>query len=177
MLTVVTGGSGSGKSELAEKIAMSGGTSRLYIATMDPFGAEAFERIKRHREMRAEKAFRTIEKYTDLHETDVENDSSVLLECMSNLVANEIFTNKCTGEKLKEKILLGVEKIRTKSASLVIVTNEIFSDGISYDATTVGYIRSLGEINRMLVDLADNVIECVYGIPVVLKGGLPQCVC
>lgn len=172
MLTVITGGSGSGKSELAEKIAMHSGKPRIYIATMKPFGSEADERIKRHRKFRAEKNFETIEKYTDIQNLEIEKGSAVLLECMSNLTANEIFCSGCKSDELYQKILVGVSKIQTCADDFVIVTNEIFSDGIQYDKETTEYIYSLGKINNMLFEIADNVIECVYGIPVVHKGVL-----
>ena len=45
MLTVVTGGSGSGKSELAENIAVKFTGKKYYIAAMQPFGEEALKRI------------------------------------------------------------------------------------------------------------------------------------
>ena len=92
MIHLVTGGSGSGKSAYAEQCILDfGGTRRVYIATMQPFGAEGQARIARHRKMRAAKKFSTIECYTNLKEVELEPGSDVLLECMSNLTANEIF--------------------------------------------------------------------------------------
>ena len=92
MIHLVTGGSGSGKSAYAEQCILDfGGTRRVYIATMQPFGAEGQARIARHRKMRAAKQFSTIECYTNLKEVELEPGSDVLLECMSNLTANEIF--------------------------------------------------------------------------------------
>ena len=92
MIHLVTGGSGSGKSVYAEQCILDfGGTRRVYIATMQPFGAEGQARIARHRKMRAAKKFSTIECYTNLKEVELEPGSDVLLECMSNLTANEIF--------------------------------------------------------------------------------------
>ena len=41
--------------------------------------------------MRAGKGFETIERYTELDELLIPKDCVVLLECMSNLVANEMF--------------------------------------------------------------------------------------
>ena len=92
MIHLVTGGSGSGKSAYAEQCILDfGGTRRVYIATMQPFGAEGQARIARHRKMRAAKKFSTIECYTNLKEVELEPGSDVLLECMSNLTANETF--------------------------------------------------------------------------------------
>ena len=99
MIHLVTGGSGSGKSAYAEQCILDfGGTRRVYIATMQPFGAEGQARIARHRKMRAAKKFSTIECYTNLKEVELEPGSDVLLECMSKRTANEIF-DPSGGEK------------------------------------------------------------------------------
>lgn len=172
MLTVVTGGSGSGKSELAENIAVKFTGKKYYIATMEPFGEEAQKRIERHRKMRVEKGFETIEKYTDIDELIYLQNDVVLLECMSNLCANEMFSSMTDKSVVADKIISGIEKINNISSELIIVTNEIFSDGILYDKETMKYMKLLGEINRSIFGLADNVIESVYGIPYILKGNL-----
>ena len=92
MLVVVTGGSGSGKSAFAEDRVLSFGESRrIYIATMQAFDEESHRRIRRHRRMRSGKGFETIERYTELDELILPKNCVVLLECMSNLVANEMF--------------------------------------------------------------------------------------
>ena len=67
MITLITGGSGSGKSAYAEeRITGFGERERIYIATMYPFDEESRQRVKRHRAMREKKNFQTIECYTCL---------------------------------------------------------------------------------------------------------------
>ena len=62
MFTLVVGGAASGKSEYAEQLILrAGALPRYYVATMEPFGAEARARIARHRVLRAQKRFETIE--------------------------------------------------------------------------------------------------------------------
>lgn len=173
MLTVVTGGSGSGKSEIAENIAVKFSGKKYYIAAMQPFGDEALKRIERHRKMRAEKGFETIEKYTDIHELTFEKNDIVLLECMSNLCANEMFSDGEEKEGTAQKIISGIKKINDMTAEMIVVTNEIFSDGIEYERETMEYIKVMSDINRNIFETADNVIESVYGIPYILKGNLP----
>ena len=69
MIHLITGGSGSGKSAFAEaSIVALGEAQRFYIATMYPFDEESFRRIERHRNMRKEKKFTTVECYTGLYE-------------------------------------------------------------------------------------------------------------
>ena len=92
MITVITGGSGSGKSAYAEQMVLDAeDLNRIYIATMFPFDEESHRRIARHRAMRAEKKFTTLECYTGLKHLKIPEHSCVLLECMSNLTANEMF--------------------------------------------------------------------------------------
>ena len=56
MFILVTGGSGSGKSEFAENIAMKLGGKMLYVATMKPYDDECLKRIERHRKCVTAKA-------------------------------------------------------------------------------------------------------------------------
>ena len=52
---------------------------------------------------------------------------------------------------------------------IIIVTNEVFSDGGGYDADTLRFIRLLGKLNVRFAQLADFVTEVVCGIPVQVK--------
>ncbi len=168
MITLVTGGSKCGKSSYAEKILDRFTGRKIYLATMRTFGSEAEAAIKRHREMRKNKGFETIEKYTDIDELILEKNSALLLECMGNLLANEMF-EKNEPEPSK-KILQGIKHIAANISELVIVRNEVGSDGIEYAPETQKYISEINRINSRISAIADNVIECVYGIPIVLKG-------
>lgn len=170
MIHLITGGSGSGKSAYAEeRILELNGDCRIYIATMYPYDEESRRRIARHRAMRAQKRFATVECYQNLEQAEVPRGADVLLECMSNLMANEMFWPQGAGENTEEQILRGVERLRRTAANLVIVSNEIFSDGIAYDSGTREYQRTLGRINCRLAKLADRVTEVVYGIPLEVK--------
>ena len=98
-----------------------------------------------------------------------------LLECMSNLVANEMFP-ETVGDEINancvENIVRQIRHLKDQTGHLVIVTNEIFSDGIKYDPETTRYQQYLGEMNCELAKLADVVVEVVYSIPLVKKGTL-----
>lgn len=176
MFSVVTGGSGSGKSAYAEQLVLEAGErKRYYIATMQCFDKETEARILRHRNMRAQKNFETIECPVDLACVKIESDSTVLLECMSNLTANEFFRTdlKRSSENkekvVRERILRGIRRLQKDAAHLIVVTNEVFSDGIVYDEETMRYLSCLGSINCAMAELADQVTEVVYGIPLVYK--------
>lgn len=171
MLMIVTGGSGSGKSAYAEEqIIRLGEGTRIYIATMMSFDAEGDKRIERHRKMRAAKNFQTIECYTDLRSVNLPADGIVLLECMSNLAANEMYAPGGAGQHMVETILQGIQSVLSQVKALVVVTNEVFSDGQEYDPATNQYLENLGVINQELAKKADTVTEVVCGIPLLRKG-------
>ena len=167
MITLITGGSGSGKSEFAENIAAGLGGSLTYIAAMKPIDDETVKRIERHRKMRSGKGFSTVECYTGIKNLDI--SATALLECMSNLTANEMYLPEGAGENTVEEILSGINHLRAVCDNLVIVTNEIDSDGMDYSDETVSYMKNLGMINCKTAEFADEVYEVVCGVPVRIK--------
>lgn len=166
MLVMILGGAASGKSEYAEALCMRLSANKLYIATMEPYGEEALKRIERHTQMRKKKGFDTLEKYTRLYECEIKGYDTVLLECMSTLLANEFFTD----EKYYENIFEGITKVKNSCNNLVVITNKVFSDGEEYENETKKYMEALGKVNVSLASSAEVVIEVVCGIPIVIKG-------
>ena len=177
MMALIIGGSGSGKSAYAESYiaSLSAGKKKYYIATMQIYDAEGQKKIKRHRMLRSGKGFFTIEQPTDIGraaEKMERGEKTALLECMSNLTANEMFQKEVpqTAEAVTKKIIKETAALNKEVTHLVVVSNNVFEDGISYDATTMEYVRAMGQINEKLAEMADEVIEVVVGIPLVVKG-------
>ena len=169
MMTVVIGGSASGKSEYAESLVLKAGIpTRIYLATMQPFDDECLNRIARHRAMRASKGFDTVECYTGLASVQVPKGCTVLLECMSNLCANEFFGP--SGKNCPAVIMEGIRSLNRQAGRLIVVTNEVFSGGTDYEGETLDYMKALAQINREMAALADELCEVVCGVPVYLKG-------
>ncbi len=174
MLILIMGGSGSGKSAYAEEYicSVSGGRKKYYLATMQVFDEETRAKAEKHRRARSGKGFFTIEQPVSVCKTPEEmKGNAALLECMSNLTANEMFSGKApkSYEAVAEKIVGDIESLNRELEVLVVVTNNVFEDGISYDDDTVSYIKALGSVNRRLAAMADQVIEVVAGIPVTVK--------
>ena len=208
MITLITGGSGSGKSAYAEKYIChasneKGCREKYYIATMQVFDDEGQRKIDRHRRLRAGKGFITIEQPRDIKkaveklqsENYLKTGRSALLECMSNLVANEMFPpvdasgiQAAEVEKealdapknmkdyetaqishVSKKVLKEVSILSENVADLVIVTNNVFEDGVCYDESTMNYIKAMGIVNKGLAAMAERVVEVVAGIPVAIK--------
>ena len=194
MLILFTGGSGCGKSSYAEdlcaRLANAGGSREssgsscaagraplYYIAAMKPFGEGSQEKIARHRRMRAEIGFTTIERYTDLAGLTLpktERRPVALLECIANLTANEMFDDEGRSRDPYEPVITGVRALAAQCGHLIVVTNDVGSDGGGYGELTEEYVRVIGKINAVLAAEADAVCEMVFGCPKVIKGKLPD---
>ncbi len=175
MTVLIIGGAASGKSAYAESLlcALSGAAPKVYVATMEPYGAEAAARIARHRAMRAGGGFQTLERFTDLAGLRVGAGSAVLLEDLGNLCANEMFSPQGSGRHAEASILAGLERLRTQCAHFVIVSNEIFQGGAEYKGDTPSYLRTLARLHRRIAEAADGVCEVVCGVPLYWKGETP----
>lgn len=189
MMELVTGGSGSGKSAYAESVIC--GKHRLlcettenaplyYIADMVPYGRETEKKIEAHRKMRAGKGFATLEWYVDLPgkisapDSPELKGSCVLLECVSNLTANEMYEPagaQNTGGDTPESVIKGVRMLKERCAHLVVVTNDVFRESVTDSEEMTAYKGNLGMINRALAEMADRVTEVVSGVPVCIKSG------
>lgn len=172
-LILVTGGAASGKSEHAERLLCGAAPAgeRLYLAAMQPFGEAAKKRIQRHRALRAGKGFLTVERYTDLAGFVPERRfGGILLECLSNLLANEMFSPEGAGTGAAHAVTAGVQSLRGYCGTLIVVTNEIFADGNRYPEETARYLRALAGVNRALAAQSDAVYESVCGILCKIKG-------
>ena len=175
-MTLIIGGSGSGKSAYAEDytISLSEDRKKYYIATMQIYDEEGKRKVERHRMLRGGKGFSTIEQPIDIGkaaEKMEDGERTALLECISNLTANEMFLGEIPGteEVITEKIVGGIAVLNRELTHLVIVSNNVFEDGNVYDKTTMAYIRAMGRINQKLAEMADEVVEVVVGIPIVIK--------
>ena len=170
MLILVSGGSASGKSKYAEDLAArTPPGERIYVATMRVWDEESRRRVERHRAMRAGKGFRTEERPVHLDHMPVPAGSVVLLEDLSNLTANEWFGPEGP-EGAEARVLSGVRRLNVAAACPVLVTNELFSDGVAYDKETADYLAALARLNAAVAAEADRVYEVVCGIPVCWKG-------
>ena len=177
MMTLIIGGSGSGKSAFAEQYLseIAKEEKKYYIATMKIYDEEGRRKVERHRMQRAGKGFATIESPVDIEQASqeiMEHTASVLLECMSNLVANEMFSGEmpCSKDDVVQKVVKGIQYLNEQVSHLVIVTNNVFEDGGRYDDWSMEYLEALGKINQQLAAMSEKVIEVVVGIPVILKG-------
>lgn len=167
MITLVVGKSNSGKSELAEKLALETGDEKVYyLATMNVMDDAGRERVIKHRKQREGKGFTTIEKQRGiagiLDDKKDACESTVLLECVANLVANYIFDDSKEDKDIESVASNASEEIKALSGkvhNLIIVTNEYDRDGEGYDDSTRNYVETLSRTNELIRTYCDKVYD------------------
>jgi len=171
MTYLVLGGAASGKSEYAENLALSLSEpqARMYVATMMPYGESGAYRVKRHRKLREGKGFETVELPRNIGQLSGHEGMTVLVEDLSNLLANEMFAEDALQPLDTNAIARALKSLSEQAKNTVFVSNNIFEDGCLYDESTRSYIQKLGELNRLVAEFCDHVTEVTVGIPIVQK--------
>ncbi|MBU5467164.1 bifunctional adenosylcobinamide kinase/adenosylcobinamide-phosphate guanylyltransferase [Virgibacillus sp. MSJ-26] len=182
-LIFITGGARSGKSAFAEKYAqkLSGasGSNLHYIATAKATDEEMTERIKRHRKDRAESkiAWTTWEASIDIHKLAPEFTSQdvVLLDCLTILLTNELFSKNNEGElgtfkdEIYSKVLDGLYLLKRKVHSLVIVSNEVLLAPLNDSPVVEVYAELIGRLHQVLVQQSTEAYLVEMGVPIQMK--------
>jgi len=176
MKVLVMGGANSGKSAFAEEItakqALRRGSELIYLATMQPSDAEDEARIVRHRKKRSKYPFRTIERHKNIGGKGVvPKGASVLLESLTSLLANEMFS----GEDRKNAYLRarqGLFELFEYAEDVVVVCDYIFEDAFRYSYETELYRKYLAMLCRDAAKICGHVAEVSGGCVKWHKGGL-----
>lgn len=180
-MILVYGTASSGKSNIAENMAVEIASKYerplIYLATMESTSDAAKLRIRKHRAAREGKGFYTIEEpYRLITHVFSVREKVVLLECMSNYCAN-IYYGKCGDRpaeeteisEMTEEIVSHVMKLSASAGELIVVSNDIFRDGIIYDKWTESYQKLLAHVNERIAEESSRFIEVVNGFPYEIK--------
>ena len=93
-----------------------------------------------------------------------------MLDSITALVTNEMFKDGNFVDKVHDKIIEGLMRIKDIPKNMVIVSDYLFSDSIKYDDYTDKFRRELGNINISIAKFSDVVIESSFSNIIVHKG-------
>jgi adenosylcobinamide kinase/adenosylcobinamide-phosphate guanylyltransferase len=170
MITFISGGVRSGKSSFAEHYILGKDCHKIYLATAIAYDDEMKERVKIHRRTRMDKGWNTIEKPTSISEITTTEKSVILLDCLTNLVANEMYLNKLSIAEVIDKIFDDLMDLSSRSLEVVIVSNDVFSGIDDYSVETVDFMKALGYLHCKITQVADSCYELNYSIATKMKG-------
>lgn len=177
MKLLFTGGSKSGKSELAEahalKLAGAGERPCIYIATMLPQDDEDRKRIAAHIKRRGND-FLTLECPKDIESLlpKLSADDTILLDSVTALFTNELFPAEngyAPDLTAKDRLILDLVSLARSVKNAVFVMDSPFYDARNGSDTTEEFRRGLGAVGCALAAECDSVIEAVFGMSVSIK--------
>jgi len=175
--TLIIGGARSGKSTLAQEMAIKAGGKVLFVATAEAGDEDMRKRIEMHRKVRPTD-WATLEVTTHIGGHIIKNIGkarTVIIDCITLLI-NNIFmqydenTDAALAEKevtAEIKALLGC--MDRLDARFIIVTNEVGLGVVPADRVSRLYRDMLGRANQILAARADEVYQLVAGIPLPVK--------
>ncbi len=175
-LTLVTGGSRSGKSAFAQQLAESIDAPRLFLATCPNFDAEMDDRVRRHRHDREGRNWQTIEEALQLTELLASRPAgeTVLVDCLTLWISNLMYSAEQNHSEITEENMIFLAHqlgaaARHHQGQVIMVANEV-GLGIVPDNPTTRRFRDLaGRCNQTIAALADKVFLVCCGIPLQIK--------
>ncbi|MCP4296772.1 MAG: bifunctional adenosylcobinamide kinase/adenosylcobinamide-phosphate guanylyltransferase [Proteobacteria bacterium] len=168
-ITLVTGGSRSGKSTFALSLAEPF-SNKAFLATAQAFDKEMETRILRHQKEREDR-FRTIEEPIEIanviqriHQTN----EIMIIDCLTVWLGNLMHKfSDVEGDYSQIKELYRV--LEEPPCDLIIVTNEVGLGIIPSNELSRKFRDYAGLLNQKVASLSDDVYLTVSGIPVKIK--------
>ena len=171
-ISMVIGGAASGKSDLAEQFVIATGLPRSYIATAQAFDDEMRAKIARHQQTRSGLGWHTVEEPLDLPKALAAQapDTAILLDCatlwLSNLLLAEADIAAASDAFFTQ--------LDRHIAPVVIVTNEVGHGVVPDNRLSRSFVEIQGRFNQRLARHAGLVVQVTAGLPLALKGQLPE---
>lgn len=170
-LTLVTGGARSGKSRHAEILARATGLPRRYVATAQALDDEMADRIAQHRADRGGD-WETFEAPLDLGPAlaVAPPQSVTLIDCATLWLTNHLLA----GHDLPAAMAGLRAAIAACPGRVIVVTNEVGWGIVPGDALSRQFRDEQGRLNQRLAQDAGLVVAVMAGLPLALKGALPD---
>jgi adenosylcobinamide kinase / adenosylcobinamide-phosphate guanylyltransferase len=170
-LTLVTGGIASGKSRWAEELVTTSDRKKVYIATAQSFDVEMETKIARHRKDRDD-LWRTIEAPLDLAGAlaGAWQDEIILVDCLTMWLSNHLLAKHDPGAAADQLI----DALAALEVPVVLVTNEVGAGGVSGNKLARRFAQEQGRLNQRIAKRADLVVAVISGLPLALKGLIPD---
>ena len=192
-IILITGGQRSGKSQYAERLALSLSPNPVYVATAHIWDDEFRQRVLHHQARRGSE-WTNIEEEKYLSRHDLTGRVAVI-DCITLWCTNFFYPATPCPKDLTENKPDGIlpiegempvgqrgsvdatltslksefDRFTSQDATFIFVTNEIGSGGVSTNALQRQFTDLQGWMNQYVAQHADEVILMVCGIPVKIK--------
>jgi adenosylcobinamide kinase / adenosylcobinamide-phosphate guanylyltransferase len=172
MRTLILGGARSGKSSLAERLALECGKERVYIATAQAGDEEMATRIAHHRARRSEQ-WLCVEEPLQLASAlrqYAREDRSLLVDCLTLWLSNLLGDADPACFERERDALLDV--LPHLPGDILMVSNEVGLGVVPMGALTRRFVDEAGRLHQSIAAVSERVLFVAAGLPMVLKGTL-----
>lgn len=174
IITLVLGGARSGKSSLAQRLAEQRWKAPLYLATAEILDAEMQERVRLHQAKRG-RQWTCVEAPLDIAGVlacPPAGRDGILVDCLTLWLSNVLLKEGSEAVAIRKKQL--IQAMAACPVEVILVSNEV-GMGVVPDNELGREFRDLqGWLNQDIAAAAANVVFVAAGLPLVLKGALPQ---
>lgn len=163
---LITGGARSGKSRLAEALALKPTNRAVYIATAEAHDAEMAARIAEHQSRRGPE-WQNVHAPLDLVDALSRSDGGDprLVDCLTLWLSNLILG----GADWQAETVDLVGALGRQTAPVVFVTNEVGAGIVPENRLAREFRDAAGWLNQRVAAACDTVYLCVAGYPVQVK--------
>lgn len=169
---LILGGARSGKTALAERMAMRMGHKPAYLATAEALDDEMTERVAAHQRSRQGR-FRTIEEPIELPEAlfaAAQQHDVILVDCLTLWITNLLTAERDVAEEVE---MLADTLSSLESSKVILVSNEV-GLGVVPDTSLGRTFRDLtGSSHQRLAEICADVYFVAAGLPMTMKGSAP----
>ncbi|MCH7291384.1 bifunctional adenosylcobinamide kinase/adenosylcobinamide-phosphate guanylyltransferase [Acinetobacter sp. ANC 3926] len=169
MLQLILGGARSGKSRLAEQTAKETGLSVIYIATAQALDAEMQQRIAHHQQQRPAD-WQVLEEPIFLADRLLQCDQAnqlILVDCLTLWLTNLLLAEDPTLQQRQMQKLF--EVLPQLQSQITLVSNETGLGVVPMGEISRRFVDEAGRLHQTLGQLANKVMFCVAGFPMILK--------
>lgn len=167
-VTFVLGGARSGKSRVAENLALESGLQRQYLATSQIFDEEMRQRIAAHRQQRGE-GWQTHEVPLELGQAlqaITAPESIVLVDCLTLWLTNLMMAERVVDEEAAQ-LVRSLDRLK---GPVIFVSNEVGLGIVPENRMARQFRDHAGRLHQQLAARADAVYFIAAGLPLKMKG-------
>ncbi len=175
-IVFVTGGSRSGKSAYAQKMAESLPGLRAFIATSPVIDDEMRERIRRHQDARSRSRWHTIEEPLNIQDAidNAHGFAVLVVDCLTLWVNNLQYEAEKNARRISESDIVSecrglIAACKRHPGTILFVSSEIGMGIIPENSISRLYRDLIGRCNQIMAEASTHAVLLISGQPIEIK--------
>lgn len=169
---LILGGARSGKSSLAETLAIESSLDVVYVATATAGDDEMVARIARHKTQRPQH-WSLVEEPVNLAaviRSHSKADSCLLIDCLTLWLTNCLFAPGATSHSWHQQKQELLQALSQAKGRIIMVSNEVGQGIVPMGEVSRQFVDESGWLHQAIAKQVERVVFVTAGLPQVLKG-------